>query len=188
MAGVSFHWQSHKICLAVIPLCPQQGIGCSDFCFQWHKSSLGISRILWQTVFFSVKCVISATKCLCIVFSRYNWWFLSLGCTNVYVNMTISKHIWKTQNNTNYIGNNIQNTEVITPCNHYNGPLTTTPTIATQFQTLQQLKTLAFSITIPPLAAPMDTLPICHPCNHSVSSAFEIVHIPPDTQAPWKTW
>jgi len=142
-----------------------------------------------------------------------------LGCTKVYVNMAMSKHIWKTQNNTNYIGNqniqntevitpcnhyigndiqntevitpcnhyignDIQNTEVITPCNHYNGPVTTTPTIATQFQTLQQLKTLAFSITIPPLAAPMDTLPICHPCNHSLSSAFEIVHIPPDTQVP----
>jgi len=108
-----------------------------------------------------------------------------LGCTKVYVNMTMSKHIWKTQNNTNYIGNQKnQNTEVITPCNHYNGPITTTPTIATQFPTLQQLKTLAFSITIPPLAAPMDTLPICHPCSHSLSSAFEIVHIPPDTQVP----
>jgi hypothetical protein len=89
----------------------------------------------------------------------------------------MSKHIWKTQNNTNYTGNDIQNTEVITPCNHYNGPITTTPTIATQFQTLQQLKTLAFSITIPSHAVPMDTLRICHPYNHSVSSTFEIVHI-----------
>lgn len=64
-----------------------------------------------------------------------------------------------------------------TPCNHYNGPITTTPTIATQFQTLQQIKTLAFSITVPSHAAPMDTLHICHPYNHSVSSTFEIVHI-----------
>ncbi len=89
----------------------------------------------------------------------------------------MSKHIWNTQNNTNYIGNNIQNTEVITPCNDYNGPITTTPTIATQFQTLQQIKTLAFSITIPSHVAPMDTLHICHPYNHSVSSTFEIVHM-----------
>jgi hypothetical protein len=48
---------------------------------------------------------------------------------------------------------------------------------ATQFQTLQQIKTLAFSITIPLHAAPMDTLHICHTYNHSVSSTFEIVHI-----------